>query len=179
MQQGDHRRSDSLRIAGGSRSPVTSIRARRASIAAMSSSERLTSAAPRFSFTRSRRRVPKIGTMLGPLARSQASATCAAVAPLAAASCSTASTTAWLASIASGVKRGDPARKSFTPKLDVLATLPVAHPERAPGHEADAQFLAERQHLRLWVAGPQRVFALDRGDRLDGMGAADGVRRRF
>jgi hypothetical protein len=43
-----------LRIAGGSRSPVTSIRARRASIAAMSSSERLTSAAPRFSFTRSR-----------------------------------------------------------------------------------------------------------------------------
>src|SRR6202030_789315 len=55
----------------------------------------------------------------------------------------------------------------------------VAGPERAPGHEADAQFLAERQHLRLWVAGPQRVFALDRGDRLDSMGAADGVRRRF
>src|SRR5258708_33117323 len=63
----------------------------------MSSSERLTSAAPRFSFTRSRRRVPKIGTMLGLFARSQASATCAAVAPLAAASCSTAATTAWLA----------------------------------------------------------------------------------
>src|SRR6266403_766170 len=55
----------------------------------------------------------------------------------------------------------------------------VAGPERAPGHEADAQFLAERQHLLLRVAGPQRVFALDRGDRLDGMGAANGVRRRF
>jgi hypothetical protein len=48
---------------------------------------------------------------------SQASAICAAVAPLAAANCSTASTTTWLAPIASGVKRGDPARKSFAPKL--------------------------------------------------------------
>jgi hypothetical protein len=96
-----------LQIAGGSRSAVTSIRASRTSMAAMSSPERSTSAAPRFSFTRSRRRVPKIGTMLGPLARSQASATCAVVAPLAAASNSTASTTAWLASIASGVKRGE------------------------------------------------------------------------
>jgi hypothetical protein len=55
----------------------------------------------------------------------------------------------------------------------------VAGSGRAPGHEADAQFRAERQHLRLWVAGPQRVFALDRGDRLDGVGAEDSVRRRF
>ena len=71
------------------------------------------------------KRAGKIGTMLGPLARSQASATCAAVAPLAAASSSTASTTAWLAFIAPEVNRGDPARKSFASKLDELATLPV------------------------------------------------------
>ena len=43
----------------------------------------------------------------------------------------------------------------------------------AEGYEADAQLLERRQHLRLGAPRPQRVFALDGGDRLDGVGPTD------
>ena len=51
-----------------------------------------------------------------------------------------------------------------------------AAPERAVGHEPDAQFRAGREHLALRLPPPQRVLALDRGDGLDGVRATD--RRR-
>ena len=45
--------------------------------------------------------------------------------------------------------------------------------ERRVGHEADAQLAQQRQQLGLRVTGPQRVLGLQRGDRVDGVGAAD------
>lgn len=74
-------------------------------------------------FFHAARRVSKIGTMLGPLARSQASAPCAVVAPLANSELFDRLDHSLVGRLV--VKRDDPAGKSFTPKLDVLATLPV------------------------------------------------------
>jgi len=53
--------------------------------------------------------------------------------------------------------------------------------ERTERDEADSELGAGGQHLRLGVAGPQRVLGLDRCDRVDGVGAANragtGLRR--
>jgi hypothetical protein len=51
--------------------------------------------------------------------------------------------------------------------------------ERAVGDDADAEFLAGRQDGGLQVARPQRVLALQRGDRMHLCGAPNGVRRGF
>jgi threonine dehydrogenase-like Zn-dependent dehydrogenase len=51
--------------------------------------------------------------------------------------------------------------------------------EWAERHEADAQLRAGGQHLRLGVAGPQRVLALHRGHRVHCVRAADRVRGGF
>ena len=45
--------------------------------------------------------------------------------------------------------------------------------KRGVGDEADAQPAQQRQQFGLGVAGPQRVLGLQRGDRVDGVGAAD------
>src|SRR5271165_7305592 len=45
--------------------------------------------------------------------------------------------------------------------------------ERAEGHEANAQFFERRKDLLFRLAPPQRVLALQRRDRLNGVGAAD------
>src|SRR4029077_7000395 len=42
------------------------------------------------------------------------------------------------------------------------------------GNEADPQLRANRQHLRLGLTPPEGIFALDRGDRLNRVRAADG-----
>ena len=47
--------------------------------------------------------------------------------------------------------------------------------ERAPGHEPDAELLADWQDLGFGVAGPQRVLRLHRRNGLDSVGATDGV----
>ena len=44
--------------------------------------------------------------------------------------------------------------------------------QRTEGDEANPEFLASRQHLRLGLTPPEGVFALDRRDRLDRVGAA-------
>ena len=49
--------------------------------------------------------------------------------------------------------------------------------ERAVGHEADAQLAAGGERARLVLAGEERVLALERADRVDGVGAAEGRRR--
>ena len=46
--------------------------------------------------------------------------------------------------------------------------------EGTEGHQADAEFVERRQDLGLDAAGPQRVLALKRRHRLDGVGTADG-----
>ena len=46
-------------------------------------------------------------------------------------------------------------------------------PKRAEGHQTDAQLLEGRQHLALGFSPPQRVLALQRGDRLDRVGATN------
>jgi hypothetical protein len=45
--------------------------------------------------------------------------------------------------------------------------------ERGVGDEADAQPAQQREQFGLGVAGPQRVLGLQRGERVDGVGAAD------
>src|SRR6266567_1596030 len=55
------------------------------------------------------------------------------------------------------------------PRVLVDRAREEALAQRAEGNEADAEFLKRRQDLLLGFAPPQRVFALDRGDRLDGV----------
>ena len=63
----------------------------------------------------------------------------------------------------------------------VLVDLPreEALAQRAVGNEADPEFLEGRQHFRFRVSPPQRVFALDRRDRLDRVRATDRLRSCF
>src|SRR5215813_1927187 len=51
--------------------------------------------------------------------------------------------------------------------------------ERAVGNEADSEFLECRQYFRFRTSRPQRVFALDRSDRLDCMCASNRPRSCF
>ena len=90
------------------------------------------------------------------------------------------STSAWLAFRASAVKRGMVARMSVLANVVSLVDRAgeEALAERAEGDEADAEFFQRRQHLVLGPPPPQRVLALQGGHRLDGVGAADGRRRR-
>jgi chorismate mutase len=46
--------------------------------------------------------------------------------------------------------------------------------ERAEGDEVDAELLERRQDLLLGLSPPQRIYALEGSDRLNGMGAPDG-----
>src|SRR5262249_22068614 len=46
--------------------------------------------------------------------------------------------------------------------------------ERRVGDKADAELLERRQDLVRDVAGPQRIFGLDRGDRMGLVGTANG-----
>ena len=79
------------------------------------------------------------------------------------------------------MKRGTRLRKSSRVEGRGLVDLPGEEPpaQRAEGHEADAELLEDRQDLRLRLAPPQRIFALQRRDRLDRVGAADGLHARL
>src|SRR5262249_45394473 len=54
-----------------------------------------------------------------------------------------------------------------------------ALPQRAIWNEADSEFLKGRQRFRFWPSRPQRVFALDCGDRLDRVCATNRLRSCF
>ena len=54
-----------------------------------------------------------------------------------------------------------------------------AFAERAEGNEADAELFEGGDDFFLGLAPEERVFALQRGDGLNGMGAADGLRAGF
>ena len=51
--------------------------------------------------------------------------------------------------------------------------------QRAPRNEADPKFLDGRQHSRFRISRPERVFVLDGGDWMDGVGATDRLGTRF
>src|SRR5215203_1864999 len=51
--------------------------------------------------------------------------------------------------------------------------------QRAEGDEADAELLERRQNLLLGLSPPQRIFALEGGDRLNGMSTPDGLHACF
>jgi hypothetical protein len=56
----------------------------------------------------------------------------------------------------------------------------VSHADRAPRNEADAQLLADRENaVPLRISLDQRVFGLNRRDRVNGMRPADRVRARL
>src|SRR6266536_3355709 len=101
-----------------------------------------------FSSTRATRRVPGIGAMSSPWASSQARAICAGVAPVV------------LGDVLGGA--------------DLAGQKAVA--ERGVRDEADTEAAQQREQFGLGVAGPQRVLGLQRGERVDGVGAADRVR---
>ena len=134
-----------------------------------------TAAAPRFSSRRCSFVVPGMGTIHGFCASSQASAICAGVAFFRAAMSRSRSTRAWFAFRASGAKRGTMLRKSELSNVVFSSILPgeEALAQRAEGNEADPELLERRQHLLFGPPPPQRVLALDRGDRLDRVRAAD------
>jgi hypothetical protein len=76
------------------------------------------------------------------------------------------------------VNRSNPVRKSvFGVELGVSVDLPceIAHTERAPRDEPDAQIFADLEHAVLFrVALHERILGLDRRHRLHGMRTPDG-----
>jgi len=100
------------------RLPCTPIRAAVVLRSTTSSADSGTWVAPAFSASRLRRRVPGIGAIQGRWASSQASAICPGVAPLAAASPATWSTSAWFAVRFSALNRGLVARTTYAAGLD-------------------------------------------------------------
>src|SRR5208282_540092 len=51
--------------------------------------------------------------------------------------------------------------------------------KRAPGNKTDSQLLADGKHFWFGVSRPYRILALDCGNRLDRVGAANGVCTRL
>ena len=72
-------------------------------------------------------------------------------------------------------------RKSVAVEFGVLVDLAgqKAFAERAEGHEADPEFFERRDDFRFGLSPPQRVFALQRGDRLHRVRAANRLHARF
>ena len=165
-------------MASGYRSPIRVISSAAALIAARSSGVSSASTAPRFSSSRSSRRVPGMGTIHGCWARSQASAICAGVAPLASAMRPSRSTTAWLAARASAVNRGRMARMSPSPNSVAWSMRPVRKPRPSGLNGTRPMPSSSRTPMIscLGLAPEQRVLALQRGDRVNRVGAADGAR---
>src|SRR5688572_13313097 len=151
------------------------------SISHRSSGVRSTSAAPRFSSRRCSLVVPGIGTIHGLRASSQASAICAGVARFRAAIGATRSTSARFRPPVLGREPRDGGAEVAAVERRGLVNAPreEAAAERAEGYEADAELLEGRQDRRLRLAPPERVLALQRGDRMDGMGAPDRPRARL
>ena len=122
-------------------------------------------------------RVPGIGTIHGFCARSHAREICAGVAFFLSANRCTASTIGLFAARFSGLKRSNPARRSVFGSSVVRASNlsgQVAHPNRAPRHEADPQLLAGLKYaVPLWVSFHEGIFGLDGRHRLNSMRSAD------
>ena len=129
-----------------------------------------------------RRLTPGIGTMSSPWASSQASATWARLTPCRSATALDRSrrSSDWRRNSPpnSADRCGASRWSGRSARLRDLAGEEAAA-ERAVGHEADAELAADRQDVVLDVALPQRIFGLQRGDRMDGGGAAQRLGRRL
>jgi hypothetical protein len=136
--------------------------------------------APMFSCSRSSRRVPGMGTIHGRCARSHASAICAGVA-LCAATPPDGVHDRLVRRSRLGAEAGEPAANVGGGELLGLVHRAgqEALAERAPGDEPDARLVACGQHFGFGVAGPERVLVLHCGERLDGVGPADGLGADF
>ena len=119
--------------------------------------------------------------MSSPWASTQASASWLGVHPLAAAS----SSTSPRAPGSSGSCRPGTAanfagsRRPAGPSSGLELAGQESAAERAVGDEPDAELAHGRQDLVLRVAAPERVFRLERGDRVHGRRPADRRRRRL
>ena len=119
-----------------------------------------------------------MGTIHGFWASSQASAICAGVAPLLSAMRTEQVDHRLVGRAGLGGEPGqvgaDVARRRTAVRLvDAPGEEPAA--ERAERHQADAELVQDRDDLLFGFAPEQRVLALQRGDRLHGVGAADGA----
>ena len=125
--------------------------------------------------------VPGMGTIHGFCAISQASAICAGVACFRSAQRFTSATSCRLCGRFSGEKRDSMPRMSPSAKRVFASIAPVRkpHAERAPRHEADAQLLAERDHLVFRPAPQHRIFVLNGGDGQSGMRPAQRLQAHF
>jgi hypothetical protein len=124
------------------------------------------------------RLTPGIGTTCSPCARSQASATCARLAPFFSATERMTSTMARFA----GEVLFRPARivsppvvgGQFVAAAELTGEEPAA--KRAVRHEADPELTARGEDVVFDIALPDRIFALQRRDRVDRVSAAQGLR---
>src|SRR5208283_2907230 len=132
-------------------------------------------AAPRFSSSRCNFVVPGIGTIHGFCASNQAIAICADVAFFCPAMLPSTSTRAWFAFRFSSLKRGTMLRKSVLSNfvLSLIAPVRKPFPNGREWHKADPEFIKSRQNLVLHLSPPKRIFALQGGDRLNGVGTTD------
>ena len=122
-----------------------------------------------------------IGTIHGFWASSQASAICAGVAFFRSAMVRSRSTRAWFAFRASGVKRGTMLRKSDLSNVVFSSIFPVRKPlpRGLKGTNPIPSSSSVGSSFLFRASPPQRVFALDGGDRLDRVGAADRLHSCF
>ncbi len=150
-------------------------------ISPRSSGVNSTSTAPMFSSRRSSLRLPGMGTIHGFCASSQASAIWAGVAPFCFSDPGQQINhhPVGFARLRRKARQAAADIRTGEGRVFVDLSGKIAPAQRAERHEADPEFLAGRQHFLFNLSPPQRVFALDGRDRLDGVGAPDGLRAGF
>ena len=134
-----------------------------------------------FSSRRSSFVVPGIGTIHGFWARSHASAIWAGVACLRSAIVREQidQRLVRLAGLRAEAGEDVPEVRAVERRVLVDLAREEALPQRAERNEADAELLERRQQFLFGPPPPQRVLALDGGDRLDGVRAADRLHARL
>jgi len=159
----------------GYRAPCTVILETARSMSRRSSVVSSMPAAAMFSSSRCSFVVPGIGTIHAFWASSQASAIWAGVAFFRFAISPSRSTRAWFAFPRRRREAGNDVAEIGAVERRVLVdgAREEALAQGAEGDESDPEFLERRQHLLLGLPPPQRIFALNRRDRLDGVRAAD------
>ncbi len=70
-------------------------------------------------------------------------------------------------------------RRSVLSKVVCSSIFPVRNPFPSGRNKPDAEFLEQWQYLRFGALKPKRIFALDRGYRLNGMRPANRLCRRL
>ena len=128
-----------------------------------------------------RRLVPGIGIISSPWASTQASANCDGLQPFSPAISSTFGHEVQVAlevlALETRVLAAKIVGREIVGLLESAGQEPAS--QRAVGDEADAEFAHRGEDFVLRVAAPERVFGLQRRDGMDGVRAADRLRRRL